>query len=97
VLDLGSGSVPTSIVRRCWWATGHVVGVDITDEQLDKAARLRDREGSRRWSYREAVEAQGLQVEEVRKNDYRFISERALEAYGTCEVESISLVAVKTR
>jgi hypothetical protein len=28
------------------------------------------------------------------KNDYRFISERALEACGTYEVESISLVAV---
>jgi hypothetical protein len=53
--------------------------------------------GSRRWSYLPAVEAQGLQVEEVRKSDYRVISERALEACGTYEVESISLVAVKTR
>jgi hypothetical protein len=33
----------------------------------------------------------------VRKNHYRFISERALEACSTYEVESISLVAVKTR
>jgi hypothetical protein len=31
----------------------------------------------------------------VRKNDYRFISERALDACSTYEVESISLLAVK--
>ena len=36
-----------------------------------------------------------LQVQEVRHNDYRFISERALEACSTYEVESISLLAVK--
>ena len=41
----------------------------------------------------EAIEAQGLQVREVRKNDYRFISERALDACSTYAVESISLVA----
>ena len=34
---------------------------------------------------------------EVRKNDYRFISERALDACNTYEVESISLGAVKAR
>jgi hypothetical protein len=33
----------------------------------------------------------------VRTNDYRFISERALDACSTYEVQSISLVAVKTR
>jgi SAM-dependent methyltransferase len=178
VLDLGSGSgtdvfCAAVLVGR----SGHVVGVDITDEQLDKARRLRDREGfsqvefveaqiedlpfehasfdavlsngvinlspvknrafaeaarvlrpggrlaiadvvsgralkerTRRnvelWaaciagaiprsSYLEAVEAQGLKVQDVRKNDYRFISERALDACSTYEVESISLLAVK--
>jgi SAM-dependent methyltransferase len=50
-----------------------------------------------RNNYLEAVEAQGLQVKEIRKNDYRFISERALDACSTYEVESISLAAVKTR
>ena len=50
-----------------------------------------------RGHYLNAVEAQGLRVKEVRKNDYRFISERALDACSTYEVESISLVAVKTR
>ena len=31
----------------------------------------------------------------VRKNDYRFVSERALDACSTYEVESISLLARK--
>jgi ubiquinone/menaquinone biosynthesis C-methylase UbiE len=46
-----------------------------------------------RSSYIETVEAAGFQVGEVRKNDYRFISERALDACSTYEVESVSLVA----
>jgi arsenite methyltransferase len=178
VLDLGSGSgTDVFCAAVLVGASGKVVGVDITDEQLDKAARLRDRDGfaqvelvaarieelpfddasfdavlsngvinlspvkgrvfeeaarvlrsggrlaiadivsghalkerTRRnvelWaaciagaiprrSYLEAIEAQGLQVEQVRKNDYRFISERALDACSTYEVESISLVALK--
>jgi arsenite methyltransferase len=49
-----------------------------------------------RKDYVEAIEAQGLRVAEIRRNDYRFISERALEACGTYEVESVSLLAVKT-
>jgi arsenite methyltransferase len=178
VLDLGSGSgtdVFCAAVRV--GASGKVTGVDITDAQLDKAGRLRDRDGfaqvqlvaahieelpfddasfdavlsngvinlspvkSRvfeeaarvlrpggrlaiadivsgralkertrrnvelwaaciagaipRHNYVEAVEAQGLQVQEVRKNDYRFVSDRALAACSTYEVESLSLVAVK--
>ena len=180
VLDLGSGSgTDVFCAAVLVGESGHVVGVDITDEQLSKAARLRERGGftqvelveahieelpfgdatfdvvlsngvinlspfkgrvfaeaarvlrpggrlaisdivsgralkerTRRnvelWAacvagaiprrtYLDAIEAQGLQVEEVRKNDYRFISERAIEACGTYEVESISLVAVKTR
>ena len=178
VLDLGSGSGSDVFCAAVLVGeAGSVVGVDITDEQLDKAARLRDRDGfsqvefveahmeqlpfedasfdavlsngvinlspvkgrvfaeaarvlrpggrlaiadivsgralkerTRRnvelWaaciagaiprsSYVAAIEAQGLQVSEVRKNDYRFISERALDACSTYEVESISLVAVK--
>jgi arsenite methyltransferase len=180
VLDLGSGSgTDVFCAAALVGGSGKVVGVDITDEQLDKAARLRDRDGfaqvelvaahieelpfddasfdavlsngvinlspvkgrvfeeasrvlrpggrlaiadivsgralkerTRRnvelWAaciagaiprsnYLEAIEAQGLQVKDVRKNDYRFISERALDACSTYEVESISLVAVKRR
>jgi arsenite methyltransferase len=180
VLDLGSGSgTDVFCAAVLVGESGHVVGVDITDEQLSKAARLRERGGftqvelveahieelpfgeatfdvvlsngvinlspfkgrvfaeaarvlrpggrlaisdivsgralkerTRRnvelWAacvagaiprrtYLDAIEAQGLHVKEVRKNDYRFISGRALEACSTYEVESISLVAVKTR
>ena len=176
VLDLGSGSgTDVFCAAVLVGESGHVVGVDITDEQLAKAARLRDREGfsqvrfveayieelpfddasfdavlsngvinlspakgrvfaeaarvlrpggrlaiadivsgrplkerTRRnvelWAaciagaiprrnYLEAIETQGLYVREVRKNDYRFISERALDACSTYAVESISLVA----
>ncbi len=50
-----------------------------------------------RRSYLEAVAAEGLEVGEVRRNDYRFTSERALDACSTYEVESVSLVAVKPR
>lgn len=180
VLDLGSGSgsdvfCAATVVGEL----GRVVGVDITDEQTEKASRLRDRDGfsqvelveahieelpfedgsfdavlsngvinlspvkgrvfaeaarvlrpggrlaiadivsgralkerTRRnvelWAaciagaiprddYLKAIETEGLHVKEVRKNDYRFISERALDACGTYEVESISLGAVNER
>ena len=179
VLDLGSGSgTDVFCAAVLVGESGRVVGVDITDEQLGKAARLRDRDGfsqvefaeshieelpfedasfdavisngvinlslfkgrvfaeaarvlrpggrlaiadivsgralkerTRRnvelWAaciagaiprsdYLEAIEAQGLRVTETRKNDYRFISERALDACSTYEVESVSLLAVKT-
>jgi arsenite methyltransferase len=49
-----------------------------------------------REHYVQALAAQGLEVREMRRNDYRFISERALEACSTYEVESVSLLAVKS-
>jgi SAM-dependent methyltransferase len=179
VLDLGSGSgTDVFCAAELVGESGRVVGVDITDAQLEKATGLRDRDGlsqvefveshieelpfedatfdavisngvinlspvkgrvfaeaarvlrpggrlaiadivsgralkerTRRnvelWAaciagaiprsnYLEAIEEQGLEVKAVRRNDYRFISERALDACSTYEVESISLVAVKT-
>ena len=36
-----------------------------------------------------------MRMKEVRRNDYRFISERALDACSTYAVESISLLAQK--
>ena len=48
-----------------------------------------------RDSYLETIEATGLHVEHVRRNDYRFISDRALEACSIYEVESVSLIARK--
>jgi SAM-dependent methyltransferase len=176
VLDLGSGSGTDILCAAVLvGATGRVVGVDMTDAQLDKAARLADdfphvelvesrieqlpfedasfdavisngvinlsllkgevfaeaarvlrpggrlaisdivsgralKERTRRnvdlWaaciagaiprdSYVQAIEASGLELRELRANDYRFISDRALDACSTYEVASISLVAVK--
>ena len=180
VLDLGSGSgTDVFCAATAVGESGRVVGVDITNEQTQKASRLRDRDGfsqvelveahieelpfedgsfdvvlsngvinlspvkgrvfaeaarvlrpggrlaiadivsgralkerTRRnvelWAaciagaiprddYLKAIETEGLHVKEVRKNDYRFISERALDACSTYEVESISLGAVKER
>ena len=48
-----------------------------------------------RSSYTETIEAAGLGIEHVRRNDYRFISERALDACSTYQVQSVSLAATK--
>jgi SAM-dependent methyltransferase len=50
-----------------------------------------------RDTYVRAIEDEGLEVAEIRRNDYRFVSERALDACSTYQVESVSLVAVKNR
>jgi arsenite methyltransferase len=49
-----------------------------------------------RSNYTDAIDQAGLSVGEIRENDYRFISERALDACSTYGVESISLVAHKS-
>lgn len=46
-------------------------------------------------AYRHAVEASGLRIEHVRRNDYQFISQQALDASSRYGVKSISLLAVK--
>jgi arsenite methyltransferase len=48
-----------------------------------------------RKSYVEAVEAAGFEVAPPRRNDYRFVTDRALDACSTYEVESVSLVATR--
>ena len=178
VLDLGSGSgTDVFCAAVLVGESGHVVGVDFTDEQIAKARRLQKehgfsqvkfvqgrierlpfedesfdtvisngvinlsviknavfREAARvlrpggrlalsdivsahalkertrrnvdlwaacvggaipRRSYVEAIETTGLRVSEVRRNDYRFISDRAQEACSTYGVESISLIGDK--
>jgi arsenite methyltransferase len=50
-----------------------------------------------RAQYLEAIAGQGLRIGHLRRNDYRFTSERALEACSIYEVESVSLVAAKPR
>src|SRR5512133_1132457 len=48
-----------------------------------------------RESYVATIESTGLSVGEVHGNDYRFVSDRALDACGTYGVESFSLLATK--
>jgi SAM-dependent methyltransferase len=55
VLDLGSGSGTDVFCAAVQvGASGHVVGVDFTDEQLGKATRLRDRDGFTQVEFVEA-------------------------------------------
>jgi arsenite methyltransferase len=178
VLDLGCGSGTDAFFAAAKVGTeGRVVGIDFTDEQVEKAKRLADEHGFQqvefeqgrieelpfedetfdvaisngvinlspvknkvfeevarvlrpggrfavadivsakalkektrrnvdlwaaciagaipRESYVAAIEAVGLKVGEVVVNDYRFVSDRALDACGTYGVESVSLIAVK--
>ena len=46
-------------------------------------------------SYIDTITAAGFDVDQVRRNDYRFISDRALNACSTHEAQSVSLVAAK--
>ena len=55
VLDLGSGSGMDSFIAALkTGAAGKVLGVDMTDAQREKAARLRDRDGFTNVSYYKA-------------------------------------------
>jgi arsenite methyltransferase len=55
VVDLGSGSgMDTFIAALKVGASGMVVGVDMTDEQLEKAERLRRREGLTNVEFKKA-------------------------------------------
>lgn len=56
VLDLGSGSGTDAFCAALQVGeSGHVVGVDFTDEQIDKAMRLRDRDGFAQVEFVEAT------------------------------------------
>ena len=46
-------------------------------------------------SYLQTIESVGFRVNTVQGNDYRFVSERALDACSTYGVESISLAATR--
>jgi ubiquinone/menaquinone biosynthesis C-methylase UbiE len=46
-----------------------------------------------RASYQRALEAAGFRVMATRPNDYRFVSDRALEACSTYSVESVAIAA----
>ena len=65
VVDLGSGSGMDSFIASLKvGATGGVVGVDMTDAQLEKAARLAQAHGIRTVAYRKGyIEETGLPAE----------------------------------
>lgn len=55
VVDLGSGAgMDTFIAALKVGSAGEVIGVDMTNEQLDKATRLRERDGFGNVSFRKA-------------------------------------------
>ena len=55
VLDLGSGSGTDVFVAAMQVGeSGRAVGIDFTDEQVEKAARLRDRDGFRQVEFAES-------------------------------------------
>jgi len=56
VLDLGSGSGTDALIAATQTGpSGHVIGVDMTPEQLDKARRLRDAAGLRHANFIEGL------------------------------------------
>lgn len=67
IVDLGSGSgMDTFIAALKVGASGTVVGIDMTDEQLAKAERLRHTHGFSRISYRKAyIEETGIKADTV--------------------------------
>jgi hypothetical protein len=78
----------------------------ITDIVSTRPLRERTRRNAELWAaciagaiprraYLDALEAAGWRVEDVRLNDYAFVSERALDACNTYGVESISIAARK--
>lgn len=73
VLDLGSGSgTDTFVAALKVGPAGRVIGIDMTDEQLDKSANLRDRDGFGQVEYRkgyiEDVSAEDQSVDAVISN-----------------------------
>jgi SAM-dependent methyltransferase len=76
----------------------------LADIVSGKALRERTRRNVELWAaciagaiprknYVEALEAAGFRIDDLRVNDYEFISDRALDACSTYGVESISLAA----
>ncbi len=105
VLDLGSGAGTDSLLAAlAAGEEGSVIGIDMTAEQLAKATEGVTCDASlwaaciggamRRDLYREAIEAAGFEIVELRDNDrYRFISDRADNATRKYGITSVSLLA----
>jgi arsenite methyltransferase len=82
---------------------GRLAIADIVSEQQLKESIVCDADlwasciggAAQEDSYRQAIEAAGLRVEDIRRNPYEFISQRARNASVKYGVKSVSLVARK--
>ena len=82
---------------------GRLAIADIVSEQQLKESIVCDADlwasciggAAQEDAYREAIEAAGLRIEQVRANPYEFISERAVDASAKYGVKSVSVLAFK--
>ena len=82
---------------------GRLAIADIVSEQQLKESIVCDADlwasciggAAQQDAYREAIEAAGLRIAEIRPNPYQFISERARDASAKYGVKSVSLLARK--
>ena len=82
---------------------GRLAIADIVSEQQLKESIVRDADlwasciggAAQQDAYREAIEAAGLRIEEIRQNPYEFISDRARDASVKYGVKSVSVRATK--
>jgi arsenite methyltransferase len=82
---------------------GRIAIADIVSEQQLKESIVCDADlwasciggAAQQDAYRDAIEAAGLRIEDIRENPYRFISERALNASEKYGVKSVSVLARK--
>jgi ubiquinone/menaquinone biosynthesis C-methylase UbiE len=52
---------------------------------------------ARQDAYQQAIEATGIRLERMKKNDYRFLSEQALDATDRYRVKSVSMLGRKAQ
>ena len=84
---------------------GRLAIADIVTERQLKEAIVSDADlwasciggAAQEDDYRHAIEAAGLRVQDIRRNPYEFISERARNASAKYGVKSVSLLARKER
>jgi arsenite methyltransferase len=90
-------------VARVLRPRGRLAIADIVSEQQLKESIVCDPDlwasciggAAQQDAYREAIEAAGLRIEDIRENPYEFISGRAQDASAKYGVKSVSLLAVK--
>jgi arsenite methyltransferase len=82
---------------------GRMTIADIVSEQQLKESIVCDADlwasciggAAQQDAYREAIEGAGLRIEDIKRNPYEFISERARDASAKYGVKSVSLLARK--